>query len=92
MALRGSAVRIRLAPYGDVVFLLHTNSDNVPGSLTVNQFANDPLFSQLQAVQQGQVYQVDAEVWHLGSNILGANRILDDLFKYLVVSHLASGD
>lgn len=69
---------------GDAIFLLSVDSDKVPGSFTVNQFAKDPLFSQLNAVQKGQVYQVDAEVWHLGSNILGANRILDDLFKYLV--------
>lgn len=69
---------------GDAIFLLHVASDKMPGSFTVNQFVKNPLFSQLKAVKQGQVYQVDADVWHLGSNILGANRILDDLFKYLV--------
>ncbi|WP_289500307.1 iron-siderophore ABC transporter substrate-binding protein [Gloeocapsopsis sp. IPPAS B-1203] len=69
---------------GDAIFLLHVASDKMPGSFTVNQFVKNPLFSQLKAVKQGRVYEVDAEVWHLGSNILGANRILDDLFKYLV--------
>ena len=67
---------------GDAIFLLHVNSGR-SDSLTVTQFANDPLFSQLSAVKQNRVYQVDAEIWHLGSNILGANRLLDDLCKYL---------
>lgn len=41
----------------------------------------DPLWSQLSAVQRGQAYEVPG--YWIGSGILAANAVLDDLFKYL---------
>lgn len=69
---------------GDVIFLLTFASKNRGRSLSLNEFTSDPLFSQLKAVKQGRVYEVDAEVWGVTSSIQAANGILDDLFKYLV--------
>lgn len=43
-------------------------------------FLKQPIWSQLKAVQSNQVYQVN---WTAGGPI-GANRIIDDLYKYLV--------
>lgn len=43
-------------------------------------FLKDPIWSKLKAVQNNRVYEVD---WHVGGP-LGANRVVDDLFKYLV--------
>nr|WP_235927199.1 iron-siderophore ABC transporter substrate-binding protein [Gloeocapsopsis dulcis] len=43
-------------------------------------FLKQPIWAQLQAVQNNRVYQVD---WSVGGPF-GANRIIDDLFKYLV--------
>ena len=45
------------------------------------QLKADPLWSQLSAVQRGQVYEVPG--YWIGSGILAANAVLDDLFKYL---------
>lgn len=45
-----------------------------------SSFLKKPLWSTLKAVQKNQVYEVD---WVVGGP-LGANRIIDDLFKYLV--------
>ncbi|MGH2583916.1 MAG: iron-siderophore ABC transporter substrate-binding protein [Dehalococcoidia bacterium] len=42
----------------------------------------DPLWQQLHAVQQGRVYEVPA--YWIGSGILAANAVLDDLDRYLV--------
>lgn len=42
-----------------------------------------PLWQQLNAVQAGEVYVVDADIWKQG-NPIAANLVLDDLYKYLV--------
>lgn len=64
---------------GDVIFAaLDPGSE---GSL--NQFETSPLWQTLKAVKNKQVYPVDSGYWTFG-NILAANAILDDLFKYLV--------
>jgi iron complex transport system substrate-binding protein len=65
---------------GDVIFLIlggHNQS-------RLKQFTNHPLWSRLQAVQQNRVYPVTNDTWIAGWGILGANRVLDDLFKYLL--------
>lgn len=65
---------------GDVIFLLlggHHESK-------LAQFTTHPLWSQLQAVKQGRVYEVDSTAWISNWSPVGANLILDDLFKYLI--------
>ncbi len=69
---------------GDIIFLLYFQTTGT--SLPLNKFKNDPLFSQLKAVQQNQVYEVDGRVWITGSSIQAANGILDDLSRYLLAS------
>jgi iron complex transport system substrate-binding protein len=65
---------------GDVIFVV-SHRDKESSDL-INQLKNHPLWSQLEAVKQGKVYLVDAENWS-GTDIVRANLILDDLFKYL---------
>jgi iron complex transport system substrate-binding protein len=48
-----------------------------------------PLWAQLRAVQNEQVFKVDAAVWNEGS-IIGANALLDDLERYLGNEALAA--
>jgi iron complex transport system substrate-binding protein len=67
---------------GDVIFLIRNAID--PNNTIVNQFKQDPVFSQLDAVKQNRVHVVDGKVWTVGRSILAANRILDDLSTYLV--------
>ncbi|NDJ18420.1 ABC transporter substrate-binding protein [Myxacorys almedinensis] len=67
---------------GDVIFLIRNAID--PNNTIVDQFKQDPLFSQLDAVKQNRVYVVDGKVWTVGRSILAANRVLDDLSNYLV--------
>lgn len=42
----------------------------------------DPIWQQLSAVQQGRIYAVPS--YWIGSGILSANAVIDDLFKHLV--------
>lgn len=62
---------------GDIVFLLHnvTYEDSVAKST----FVSDPLWSTLNAVEQGLVCEVHSAVWTGGRSILAANQILADV-------------
>lgn len=66
---------------GDVMFVMYWN--RAQGE-QLSQLMNSPLWSQLDVVKQGRVYEVDDRVWGTGLGPLAANLIIDDLFKYLV--------
>ena len=75
-------VSFELIPHmdGDVIFVISYDDDEAD---VVNELKNHPLWSQLEAVKQDKVYPVDGMYWY-GWDILKANLILDDLFKYLL--------
>lgn len=80
---RNAFVSFELIPDmdGDVIFVIsHMDNDGLD---VVNQLKNQPLWSQLEAVKQGNVHLVDAQHWY-GWDIVRVNLILDDLFKYLL--------
>ena len=64
------------SPDGDVIFLIHS-SEWETDSLT--EFIADPLWSRLDAVQQGAICEVDGDVWGSGRSILAAEQILTDV-------------
>ena len=70
---------------GDYIFLIY--SAYRPGRLSKADFITDSIWSQLNAVQQGRVCQVNNEVWIAGRSVLAANQILAD-----VEACLASGE
>jgi len=65
---------------GDVLFVMQDSAENS----TLNRIRESPLWSELTAVQQGEVYEIDLESWFLNPGIVGAHLILNDLFRYLV--------
>ena len=68
----------------DIIFLLYFKTTGT--SLPLEEFKNDKLFSQLKAVKEKQIYQVDGRVWITGSSIQAANGVLDDLSRNLLSS------
>ncbi|MBW4619678.1 MAG: iron-siderophore ABC transporter substrate-binding protein [Cyanosarcina radialis HA8281-LM2] len=66
---------------GDVLFFLTRGGKN-GAKKVLEAIAKRPLWQQLKSVQNGRVYLVGSH-WHTG-DILAMNRIIDDLFKYLV--------
>jgi iron complex transport system substrate-binding protein len=68
---------------GDVIFLWSNETGRVQQEMQtkIAQLKADPLWQNLNAVQQGRVYEVPS--YWIGSSILTANVVLDDLFKYL---------
>ncbi|MBW4642405.1 MAG: iron-siderophore ABC transporter substrate-binding protein [Goleter apudmare HA4340-LM2] len=61
----------------DILFVINESNTQL------QSYLNNPIWSQLKAVQNKQVYEVETSNW-FGLGPLGANKILDDLFKYLV--------
>ncbi|MES1026378.1 iron-siderophore ABC transporter substrate-binding protein [Gloeocapsa sp. BRSZ] len=68
----------------DVMFVVNPD----PESSTLSKLQQHPLWSKLDVVQRGKVYTVSYDIWVAQRNIGGANRILDDLFKYLVEENI----
>jgi len=71
---------------GDVIFIW-TRSNNTQelrkAQEAIAQLKANPLWSKLEAVQQGKIYQVNGDYW-IGSGPIAANLVIDDLFRYLV--------
>ncbi|MEH1833310.1 MAG: iron-siderophore ABC transporter substrate-binding protein [Nostoc sp.] len=68
---------------GDVLFLMTSSFPTKADSeLAIQQFMAQPLWSKLKVAQQGKVHVIGPH-WG-GGNYLSANRVLDDLFKYLL--------
>ncbi len=66
---------------GDIIFLVVDADQESADAL--EQLKQKPLWQQLKAVQQGNVYPVNLATWR-GGNPLAAEAVIDDLFKYLV--------
>nr|WP_318780345.1 iron-siderophore ABC transporter substrate-binding protein [Atlanticothrix silvestris] len=67
----------------DVLFIINESRKQL------SDYLKNPIWSHMKAVQNKQVYEVDPGNWFSGGP-LGVNKILDDLFKYLVDSTKAS--
>ncbi|WP_414582663.1 ABC transporter substrate-binding protein [Scytonema sp. PCC 10023] len=65
---------------GDIIFVLTHKDDE---RKAFEEILQSPLGRRLKAVQQGRVYSVDGLTW-IASNLLAADAVIDDLFKYLV--------
>lgn len=68
---------------GDVIFLWSSEAGQAQQELQtkIAKLKADPLWQRLNAVQEGRVYEVPS--YWLGSSILSAKAVIDDLFKYL---------
>jgi len=68
----------------DIIFVISWETSFDPGKPQLEVMRDNPLWSQLNAVKQGRVHTVNYGTWAVARSIGGANRILDDLFKYLI--------
>jgi len=71
---------------GDVLFVwsrTHSSEERQQDQAEIKQLKTNPLWSQLEVVQEGKVYQANGNYW-IGSGPIAANFVIDDLFRYLV--------
>ncbi|MBE9198263.1 MULTISPECIES: iron-siderophore ABC transporter substrate-binding protein [unclassified Nodularia (in: cyanobacteria)] len=65
---------------GDILFVGTLTDDD---QKFLEELKQKPLWKNLRAVQQNHVYSIDYLTWRAG-NLLAADAVIDDLFKYLV--------
>lgn len=65
---------------GDVIFTMYYGREQ--GESLSRVFKN-PLWSQLDAVKAGRVYEMEDGIWGLGIGPIAADLVIDDLFKFL---------
>jgi iron complex transport system substrate-binding protein len=66
---------------GDIMFMILDEDED--SKRMFEQLQKKPLWNQLNAVRQEQVYVVNLATWR-GGNPLAADAVIDDLFKYLI--------
>lgn len=66
---------------GDVMFIA-----DYDGKHNLSILKRKSLWKKLKAVQQNHIYDVEPTSWESSRNLLAANTVIDDLFKYLVRS------
>lgn len=64
----------------DIIFVF-IRDDPVVAELH-REWTSHPLWENLKAVKQGQVYYVDPVIWSMGGGIQAANRLLDELYTH----------
>lgn len=71
---------------GDVIFDITDDytGDNASYK-TRDEWQNHPLWKNLDAAQEGNVYQVDSVIWNMGGGAIAAEMMLDDLYKFFEV-------
>lgn len=65
---------------GDILFVGTFSADS---QKFLDKLKQNPLWKKLRAVQQNHVYSIDYMTWR-GGNLLAADAVIDDLYKYLV--------
>lgn len=68
---------------GDIIFVMIFQEKEENSRKAFEKLQQKPLWQTLRAVEKGQVYLVDRDAW-IGSNLIAADVVIDDLYKYLV--------
>ena len=69
---------------GDIIFYMTFNPQNNRSKELAQKWLDNPLWHSLKAVKNNKVYQVNDVYWNTGAGIQAANRMLNDLYKYLL--------
>lgn len=69
---------------GDIIFYMTFDPQNDESNKQVEKWTQNPLWQSLTASKNNQVYQVNDVYWNTGAGIQAANKMLDDLYEYLL--------
>ncbi|WP_238653290.1 ABC transporter substrate-binding protein [Paenibacillus piscarius] len=65
----------------DVIFNFNSGNDEAAVQKLFSDWTSHPLWKNLDAVKNNQVYQVDEVSWNMAGGIISANQMLDSLYK-----------
>ncbi|RSK28479.1 iron-siderophore ABC transporter substrate-binding protein [Bacillus sp. HMF5848] len=69
---------------GDVLFYFTYEPGDGEATTVEEEWINDPLFQNLEAVKAGNVYKVDDAIWNTAGGVIAANLMLDDIEEYFL--------
>lgn len=75
---------------GDRIFYFAPDDDSAESLANLDEWLNDPLFLQLDAVKAGKASRVNELAWNLGGGIYSAVMMLDDLAEIYGVAAVSS--
>ncbi|MGD7045113.1 ABC transporter substrate-binding protein [Jeotgalibacillus proteolyticus] len=69
---------------GDVLFYFTYESGDGEGVKVEEDWLNDPLFQNLEVVQEGNIHEVSDTIWNTAGGVKAANLMLDDIEDYFL--------
>ena len=69
---------------GDIIFYMTFDPQNNRSKQLAQKWLDNPLWHSLKAFKNNRIYQVNDVYWNTGAGIQAANKMLDDLYKYLL--------
>ncbi|MFB1082937.1 ABC transporter substrate-binding protein [Jeotgalibacillus sp. JSM ZJ347] len=69
---------------GDVLFYFTYDTGDGEANQSAEDWLNDPLFQNLEVVQEGNVQEVSDAIWNTAGGVLAANVMLDDIEEYFL--------
>ncbi|SEQ80760.1 ABC transporter substrate-binding protein [Piscibacillus halophilus] len=69
---------------GDVIFYFTYHPEGEDGEAVEEEWVNDPLWNNLNAVQEGNAHEVSDTIWNTAGGVRAANLMLDDLEEKLL--------
>lgn len=64
---------------GDIIFYFTYEPGDGAATKNEEEWLNDPLFQNLEAVKAGNIHKVDDAIWNTAGGVIAANLLLDDL-------------
>ncbi len=68
---------------GDVLFYFTYETGDGEAQALEDEWLNNPLFKNLEAVKSGNIHKVDDSIWNTAGGVVAANLMLDDLEKIM---------
>ncbi|MFZ4453140.1 ABC transporter substrate-binding protein [Salibacterium aidingense] len=65
----------------EVIFNFNSGTETEQIEQTYEEWTSHPLWQELEAVQNDEVYMVEEETWNAGGGVLSANLMVDDLYE-----------
>ena len=69
---------------GDVIFYFTYETGDGEAKALEEEWINNPLFKNLEAVKSGNLHKVNDTIWNTAGGVLAANLMLDDLEKLML--------
>jgi iron complex transport system substrate-binding protein len=69
---------------GDIMFYFSYETGNGEATKLEKEWTNDPLWKNLNVVKNNKAYKVDDVIWNTSGGVICANKVLDELEKYLL--------